>query len=281
MARRSARAAHDFLHLAGACLRGRRACAPWPRASLCGDGGHQRLGEQALVGRLLGDARQRVHHREVGQRRVAGDALGQLERLVAGLAVGDQVLRQAGALALLGVVDAAGQHHVGHARGADQPRDAHRAAAADEDAALAFGQGVEGAARRPRGCGTALASSSPPPTTAPCSTATTGTRPNWTRSNAACHMRECMHALAGVALLQLGQVEAGAEVRRPRRRAPPRARCRAGSAKASRSCAISASLTARCAWPGGSGGLMATCAAAMFELSSVGGWVMVCVCRSQ
>ena len=43
----------------------------------------------------------------------------------------------------LRVVDAAGQHHVGHARGADQARDARRAAAADEEAALAFGQAVE------------------------------------------------------------------------------------------------------------------------------------------
>ena len=45
----------------------------------------------------------------------------------------------------VGVVDAAGQHHVGHPRGADQARDARRAAAADEDAALALGQAVEGA----------------------------------------------------------------------------------------------------------------------------------------
>ena len=40
---------------------------------------------------------------------------------------------------------------------------------------------------RRRGCGELLASSSPPPTTAPCSTATTGTRPNWMASIAACH----------------------------------------------------------------------------------------------
>ena len=35
------------------------------------------------------------------------------------------------------------------------------------------------------------ASSSPPPTTAPCSTAITGTRPNWIASKAACQPREC------------------------------------------------------------------------------------------
>ena len=38
-------------------------------------------------------------------------------------------------LAFLGVVGAAGEHHVHHARGADEARQAHRAAAADEDAA--------------------------------------------------------------------------------------------------------------------------------------------------
>ena len=47
------------------------------------------------------------------------------------------------ASAFVGVVDAAGQHHVGHARHADQARNARRAAAADEQAALAFGQAVE------------------------------------------------------------------------------------------------------------------------------------------
>ena len=36
-----------------------------------------------------------------------------------------------------------------------------------------------------------LAISSPPPTTAPCSTATTGTLPNWIASIAACQLREC------------------------------------------------------------------------------------------
>src|SRR5918911_1858472 len=37
----------------------------------------------------------------------------------------------------------------------------------------------------------AQANSRPPPTTAPCSTDTTGTRPNSTRSNARCHIIEC------------------------------------------------------------------------------------------
>ena len=65
-----------------------------------------------------------------------------LARPCAGL---DPVLRQADRLAFVGVVDAAGEHHVGHPRDADQARDARRAAAADEQAALAFGQAVEGA----------------------------------------------------------------------------------------------------------------------------------------
>src|SRR6185369_4636045 len=38
---------------------------------------------------------------------------------------------------------AAGEHHVGHSCGADQARNARRAAAADEEAALPFGKAVE------------------------------------------------------------------------------------------------------------------------------------------
>ena len=51
-------------------------------------------------------------------------------------------------LAFLGVVAAPGEHHVHHARGADEPRQAHRAAAADEDAAAAFGERVVGGVLR-------------------------------------------------------------------------------------------------------------------------------------
>ena len=54
--------------------------------------------------------------------------------------------------AFVGVVDAAGQHHVGHPRGADQARDARRAAAADEDAALALRQRRRTRSARRRGC---------------------------------------------------------------------------------------------------------------------------------
>ena len=58
------------------------------------------------------------------------------------------------ARAFFGVVDAAGQHHVGHARGADQARNAHRAAAADEEAALRLRAGRRRRSVRRRGCGT-------------------------------------------------------------------------------------------------------------------------------
>ena len=110
-----------------------------------GDRRHQRFGEQALVLAHVGDARQGVHDREVRERRIAGDAAGELERLGQALAGLDPVLREADRLAFVGVVDAAGEHHVGHPRDADQARDPRRAAAADEEAALAFGQAVEGA----------------------------------------------------------------------------------------------------------------------------------------
>src|SRR3546814_14854735 len=46
-------------------------------------------------------------------------------------------------MALCGVIDAAGQHHVHHAGNADQARNPHRAATAAENAALAFGQGIK------------------------------------------------------------------------------------------------------------------------------------------
>ena len=74
---------------------------------------------------------------------LAAIRLGQLERLGEALAGVDHVLRDADREPFLRVVDAAGEHHVGHARGADQARDARRAAAADEEAPLAFGQAVE------------------------------------------------------------------------------------------------------------------------------------------
>ena len=111
-------------------------------------------------------------------------------------AVVDQVLRQADALAFLGVVDAAGEHHVGHARGADQARDARRAAAADEDAALCLRAGRRRRCARRRGCAPrprARARRRPPRRAARRSPAPGRTG---SASNAACQVREWMIASA-------------------------------------------------------------------------------------
>ncbi len=97
-----------------------------------------------------------MRDREVGERRVLGDALGELDALGEAFAVLDQVMREAHGVAFLGVVDVAGQHHLLHPRHADEPRQPHRGAAADIDAAAAFGQRVVGRAlgdAHVRGCG--------------------------------------------------------------------------------------------------------------------------------
>jgi len=104
------------------------------------DRGHQRFDEQAVAVRQVGDARQRLRDGVVRQRCVGGYPLGQRQRLGDTLALANEVVGDAEVLALVGIEDAAREHHVGHARNADQARNAHRAAAADEDAARAFGQ---------------------------------------------------------------------------------------------------------------------------------------------
>jgi hypothetical protein len=88
------------------------------------DGRHQRFDEQALSRCHLGDARQRLRDGVVGQRRVAGHLARQLQRLGQTFACADQVVAQARGLAFGSVEDAAGEHHVGHARHAHQPRNA-------------------------------------------------------------------------------------------------------------------------------------------------------------
>ena len=98
-----------------------------------------------MVGRLLSDAWQGVHQSEVGQWRVGGNARGQINGLGQGRACGHQVLRQSHAFAVLRVVHATSQHHVGHAGCANQFGHAHRTAAANENAACAFGQCIKGA----------------------------------------------------------------------------------------------------------------------------------------
>ena len=99
-----------------------------------------------LAGFISRDPRQRMHDREIGQRRVSGDALRQFEALGEAFAVLDEIRGQPDGLAFLGGICAAGQHHVHHARDADQRRQSHRAAAADIDAATAFRQRVVGRA---------------------------------------------------------------------------------------------------------------------------------------
>ncbi len=84
-----------------------------------------------------------MHHGEIGERRIVGDAVRELHSLGETLAFVDEVLRQPDGLALFGGQRARGQHHVHDARGADQRRQPHRSAAADIDAAAAFGQRVE------------------------------------------------------------------------------------------------------------------------------------------
>ncbi len=84
-----------------------------------------------------------MHQRIVGEGRVLGDPFGEFDGFVARLTLRHEVLREAHALAVLCVVNAAGEHHVGHARGADQPRNAHRAATAHKNSTRTFGQGVE------------------------------------------------------------------------------------------------------------------------------------------
>ena len=108
----------------------------------------ERLHHEAAGAVLLGDARQHVHDREIRHRRISGDAFRDLDPLREPLAFADQIMREAQRLPFLGAVGAAGQHQVDHARDADQPRQAHRAATAHENAARAFGQRVIGRALR-------------------------------------------------------------------------------------------------------------------------------------
>ena len=108
---------------------------------------HQRLGHEAARRIALGDARQHVHDGEIGQRRVAPRRARRSRCLGSSPAPSSTTMcdRPVG-LAFLGRIGAAGEHHVHHARDADQPRQPHRAAAADIDAAAALRQRVIGRA---------------------------------------------------------------------------------------------------------------------------------------
>jgi hypothetical protein len=66
-----------------------------------------------------------VHDGEVRQERIAGDPGRELNPLGETLARLNQIMREAECLALLVGKHMPGQHHVDHARNADQPRYAH------------------------------------------------------------------------------------------------------------------------------------------------------------
>ena len=75
---------------------------------------------------------------KVGHRCIARHLLGEFDALGQTGAGGNEIVRDADRLTFFGAVAAAGEHHVRHPRGADEARQANRAAAADEDAAAAF-----------------------------------------------------------------------------------------------------------------------------------------------
>src|SRR5260221_14477964 len=105
------------------------------------NGRDQRLGEIAACRIGGGDAREHVSDGEIRHGRVARNLLGDLDSFGEPGAGGNEIMREADRLTFLRVIDAAGEHHP---RGADEARQAHRAAAADEDAAAAFRQRVIG-----------------------------------------------------------------------------------------------------------------------------------------
>src|SRR5260370_75640 len=108
------------------------------------NGRDQRCGEIAACRIGGGDGRERVSDGEMRQGGVARNLLGDLDSFGETRPGGNEIMREADRLTFLRVIDAAGEHHVHHARGADEARQAHRAAAADEDAAAAFRQRVIG-----------------------------------------------------------------------------------------------------------------------------------------
>lgn len=102
--------------------------------------GHNDLREHSLAMVHLRNTRDAVDHRVNGGRRIGGDGGRQLQCIVKADAVVHQVITQSHLQALLGVVSASRQHHLDHAAGANDAGNAHRAAADDEDATLAFRQ---------------------------------------------------------------------------------------------------------------------------------------------
>ena len=73
-----------------------------------------------------------------------------ISMLFADLADVCEIVRQTELLSLVGGIDAPGEHHIGHPRSANEAR--MRTAPADEDAPVAFRQGIEGRGSATRTC---------------------------------------------------------------------------------------------------------------------------------
>ena len=101
------------------------------------------------AGSLRGDARQQVHHGEIGERRVAGDALRKLEAFGEALRRSRPDNAKARCAWPSSALSVRPVSIISITRdGADQRRQPHRAAAADIDAAAGFRQRVERRALR-------------------------------------------------------------------------------------------------------------------------------------
>ena len=109
----------------------------------CWRWGHQRFHQQPRLRVRLGNAGQRLQYGKGGHRRIANHSLCHLSRGMEALAIFHQILREAQRHPLFRRIGPPGQHHISHAGDADEARQAGRAAAADENAALAFGQGIK------------------------------------------------------------------------------------------------------------------------------------------
>jgi hypothetical protein len=167
---------------------------------------HQGFHQQAGLRIGLRDHRQRLQHGEIGQRRVCSHAFGEFQRLRQRAAGFSEVLRETIGRAFGRRIDPARQHHVDHPRHADQPRQPHRSAAADENAALALRQREIG---RWFGDADMRRAGSPPADHRAFSAAIT--RRGYTTEHPVPHLG-VPQALGGVVLGQFGQVEAGGEM---------------------------------------------------------------------
>src|SRR5579872_1571750 len=109
-----------------------------------GDRRHQRFDKITGGAVTVGDTRQRLYQGEIGAAGVAGDGLGEFDPFGHSLTVRDDIMREAELIAFFGAIDPASQHHLHHPRGADETRQPHRAAAADEETALTLWKPIEG-----------------------------------------------------------------------------------------------------------------------------------------